>query len=231
MQFNFLTKITLPLFLLLMSLGGNILAVNSQNPPKPPNTGTPSGNTRPGTTRPETNCPQTSPTLTALVANNGSDLTSAEFPSIWFYLPYASAQVSEIEFFLFDANERRTLYHTSITPTEKPGMFKVSFPAQSKYALKLNETYRWRLNLDCQPDNTVEPDLVLDGWIRRISDSSSDNQSILNIQDYYDKRDRGIWYDAINGLAELHFASPEDPEIEAAWSELLEFLNIQDINR
>ena len=230
MQFNFLTKVTVPIFLVWLTLVSNTISVNGQNLPKPPNTGTPSGNTRPGTTRPETNCPQTSQTLSALVANNGSDLTSAEFPTIWFYIPYTSKQISEMEFFLFDANERQTLYHTSITPNEKPGMIEVSLPAQSKYALKLNETYRWRFNLDCQPDNTVEPDLVVDGWIQRVSVSASDNQSIVNLQDYYAKRDRGIWYDAIDGLAELYFANPEAPEVKAAWSELLELLDIQDIN-
>ena len=229
MQFNFLTKTTLPIFLVFITLGGNTLSVNSQKPPKPPNTGTPSGNPRPGTTRPEANCPQTPQPLTALVVNNGSDLTYSEFPTIWFYIPYTSEQISEMEFFLFDANERRTLFHTSVAPAENPGMIKVPIPTQSKYALKLNQTYRWRLNLDCQPDNTVEPDLFVDGWIRRIS-SPSDNQSIVNLQDYYAYRDRGVWYDAINGLAELYFAAPEDPEVKAAWNELLEFLDIQGIN-
>ena len=104
MQFSFSIKATLPIFLVLIIAGGNNRFVNSQKPPKPPNTGTPSGNPRPGTTRPETNCPQTPQPLTALVANNGRDLTYSKFPTIWFYIPYTSEQISEMEFFLFDAN-------------------------------------------------------------------------------------------------------------------------------
>ena len=230
MQLKFLIKFTLRIFLVLIILGNNTISATSQKPPKPPNTGTPSGNPRPGTTRPETNCPQTPQPLTALVANNGSDLTFSEFPTIWFYIPYTPKQISKMEFFLFDANERRTLYRTSIAPAEKSGMIKVPIPAQPGYALKLNQTYRWRFNLDCQPDTSVEPDLVVDGWIKRISASLSNNQSISNLQDYYAQRDRGIWYDAIDGLAELYLANPEEPDVKAAWSELLEMLDIQDIN-
>lgn len=225
MQLKWLKKLTFPIFLVLIDLGSTTLIVRGEKLPRPPNTGTPSGNPIPGTTRPEIACPETAKPLTALVANNGSDLTESQWPTLWFYLPYSPAQISNLEFLLLDGNERQTIYRTSIELTQQPGVIKIALPQEPEYALQAEQTYRWRLNLDCEPDTTVEPDLVLDGWIRTAG-APRDSQAPVNLKDYYNQRDREIWYDAINSLAELYFANPADPEVSAAWTELLESLEI-----
>ncbi|NES19838.1 MAG: DUF928 domain-containing protein [Symploca sp. SIO3E6] len=200
----------------------------SSKPPAPPDTGTPTGNPKPGTTRPEANCPAMEPPLTALVANNGSDYTLSEYPTFWFYIPYAPEDISTIEFLLLDSKERKTIYKTGVKLTEKPGIIQVTIPAKPQYALQLQANYRWRLNLDCQPDTTDEPDLVVDGWIQRQpSNSQLENQlEAVQSQEYLVYREQEIWYDAIANLAELYFANPEDGNLQEAWANLLASLGL-----
>lgn len=196
--------------------------------PKPPDTGTPSGNSTPATTRPKTTCQETDKPLTALLANNGSDLTVSEYPKFWFYIPYASEEISYMEFLLLNGTERETIYHTAVKLKKQPGSIEIAIPAEPKYALKVNENYRWRFNLDCEPDRTTEPDLVVDGWIRRIPLTPQlENQleAVKPLQ-YSIYRDNFIWYDAIANLAELHFAEPENRELSDAWANLLQSLDL-----
>lgn len=205
--------------------------VTGQQKPEPPKTGTPGGNPRPGTTRPALNCPRTQTPLTAIVANNGSDFTSSAQPTLWFYVPYRPAQISHLEFLLLDGSERKTIYRTLIQMTHQSGIVKVTMPAQSEYALALNQNYRWRLNLDCAPDTTVEPDLMVEGWIRRIAvDARSNPKSDAPLQQYSTYVKAGLWYDAINHLAEHYFANPEDTRLRAAWTELLKDLGFAEVS-
>lgn len=220
-------------FILLLPLALGLL-INpapavSQQKPVPPRTGTPSGNPRPGTTRPALNCPKTPIPLTAIVANNGSDFTTSEQPTLWFYVPYRSEQISNLEFLLLDEQERQTIYRTSIQLANQPGIVKVSLPAGSQSALALNQNYRWRLNLDCAPDTTVEPDLVVDGWIRRIAVNPQANHQANAAQGYSTYLQDGAWYDAITHIAERHFANPQDSKLSATWAELLKNLGFEGI--
>jgi len=199
--------------------------------PAPPDTGTPTGNPKPGTTRPEANCHETETPLTALVANNGSDYTLSEYPTFWFYIPYAPEDIGSIEFLLLDRKERKTIYKTGVKLTEKAGIIQVTIPAKPQYALKLQENYRWRLNLDCKSNATDEPDLVVDGWIQRQpSNPQLENQlEAVQPQEYIAYSEEDIWYDAIANLAELYFANPEDGNFQDDWTNLLESLGLAEV--
>ena len=196
--------------------------------PKPPDTGTPSGNTTPGTTRPETACPKTSKPLTAIVANQGQDFTVAEYPTFLFYIPYTSKQISEIEFLILNETQTKTIYHSSIKLIDQPGIIKLKLPPETLNSLQVNNTYHWRFNLDCQPDNTIAPDLVLKGWIRRVSlNSEVENQlKLAKSQEYLVYQNYSIWYDAIAHLARLHFTNPEDDRLTQAWNDILKSIKL-----
>jgi hypothetical protein len=184
--------------------------------PRPPDTGTPTGRPVPGTTRPEAACPATAKPLMAIVANNGKDFTLSAHPTFWFYIPYRAEQLKTIEFMLLNRNERETIYQTSIKLMDKPGLIKVALPNDSQFALAENQTYRWRLNLDCQPDRTLEPDLAIDGWVRRLP---------MNSQ----LENNHIWMDAIARAAEQHFANPTDVTSHRSWRQILHILNLSEL--
>lgn len=184
--------------------------------PEPPQTGTPRGSSTPGGTRPaEMTCKETQKPLTALVANKGRDFTVSEYPTFWFYVPYAPEDISYIEFELQN-QEELMIYRTALELTEKPGIIKVTIPPDPKYSLKLNEDYRWYFKLDCAPDKTEGPDLVLEGWVQRKS------QETVTPQDYISYIENNIWYDAVNNLAERHSAASQNRELNDAWTKLLE---------
>lgn len=172
-------------------------------PPSPP-TGTPQGNHTPGTTRAPGTCPTTAQPLTALMANRGDDFTTAESPSLWFYVPYSNKRQQYLEFSLFDRRERQLIYRTAIELPDRPGMIQFKIPA----ALKQDQMYRWYLNFDC--DRTVNDgfDLFVSGWVKRV-----------------DKGEQVVWYDAIDDLANRYFANPTNPELTIAWGEMLIRLN------
>lgn len=178
--------------------------------PKPPDTGTPSGDTTPATTRPQKACPKTNKPLTALIANNNKDYTQLEYPSLWFYIPYKSEEISQLEFVLLDGLERQTIYRTGIKLNDRSGIIQISIPSNSKYALQPNKTYRWYLMLDCKNDQSQEPALVVNGWIRRLPSSS--------------QKENPVWYDTINERAKQHFSTPENQNVNQAWVKLLQDL-------
>ena len=198
--------------------------------PKPPLTGTPSGDPTPAATRPpETSCPETPKPLTALLANNGSDFTLSEYPTFWFYIPYPLQRIGYMEFLLRDAQEDRIVYHQALKLTDRPGFIQLPIPPDPQYALEVNKNYRWHfnLNLDC-----AEPYFVVQGWIRRVPMTSQlENQlEALKPQEYLAYQEGGIWYDAIANLAQLHFANPKNQELSSAWSKLLESLHLAGVS-
>ncbi|MDJ0678846.1 MAG: DUF928 domain-containing protein [Xenococcaceae cyanobacterium MO_167.B52] len=197
--------------------------------PKPPITGTPSGKSTPATTRPRITCQETDKPLTALFANNGRDFTVSEYPKFWFYIPYPSEEISYMEFLLLNGNERETIYHTAVKLKEQRGLIEIAIPAEPQYALKVNENYRWQFNLDCQPDSSAEPDLVVNGWVKRIPlNAQLANQlETVKPKQYSIYRAHFIWYDAIALLAELHFTEPENQEWQEAWANLLQSLDLE----
>ena len=197
--------------------------------PESPDTGTPEGDRTVGGTRPEATCKETDKPLTALFANNGRDFTLSEYPTFLFYVPYPPEEIGTIEFLLLDRSERRTIYRTNLRLSDRPGIIQVSLPANAENALEEGEIYRWRLNLDCVPDRSVDPELVLNGWIKRVAlDAPETEASAADpLGEYQLYRDNGIWYDAIAHLAQLYFANPDNGSLNQAWLELLNELGLE----
>lgn len=178
--------------------------------PKPPNTGTPTGNPTPATTRSPVTCPKTDKPVTALIANNHKDYTTKEYPTLWFYIPYSSGEIRQLEFVLLDGAERQTIYRTGVKLSQKPGFIAITVPANAQYALQPLKTYRWYLMLDCQNDPDDEPALVVNGWITRLAEGSTQANS--------------LWYDKINDLAKDYFTDPNNQTIHENWVMLLQSL-------
>ncbi len=208
------------------------LAIVAHALPQAPDTGTPSGKPVPGTTRPEAACPETPNKVTALVANKGKDFTVSAYPTVWVYIPYRTDQLSRIEFILLNGNERETIYQAEIQLTDKPGLIKIAIPHDPKYALQLNQNYRWRLNLDCRPDKTDDPDVTIDGWVRRIPlDTKLKAQLQSSSEPNRVYQENEIWYDAIDTLASRHFANATNPQVNQNWQQLLRTLNLSDLDQ
>ena len=64
------------------------------------------------------NCPPIQPALTALIPKNNLGLTTQEYPTFWFYIPYNSTDIPIAELMLLDENQDLML--------EKPIMLQLS---------------------------------------------------------------------------------------------------------
>lgn len=191
--------------------------------PKPPNTGTPKGDSTPTTTRPQAMCKVTNKPLTAISANNGQDFTTSEFPTFWFYIPYSRQEINSLEFVVNNETETKTIYATSVQPLEQSGIIKITIPTNQDYSLKVNQKYRWYLNLKCKQNTKNEPDQVVNGWVQRIALDSRLKQDLVSLvnQQYIAYKRHNIWHDYISNLANLHFNNPGNPQFNRDWNELL----------
>ncbi len=194
---------------------------------EPPKTGTPTGDSKPGTTRPQAMCKVTNKPLTAINANNGQDFTVSEFPSFWFYIPYSRQEIKSLEFVVNNEKETKTIYITSVQLLEQPGIIKITIPAKQGYSLKINETYRWYLNLKCKQNTENEPDQVVNGWVKRIALDSKLEKDLTSLenQKYIAYKRHNIWHDYISNLAKLRFNNPGNSKFNGDWDELLKAID------
>lgn len=184
--------------------------------PPPPNPDTPKGNRTPGGSRGD--CKQadkqTDKLLTALVPQKSTQsLTTAEYPVFWFYIPDTPEGIHSIEFSLHDQDEKTTLYRTSLQLSKTPGVIGIPLPSSPENSLKLDESYHWRLIVNCDQKETSENVLELDGWVTRVQPSP-------NLQGV-------IWYDELTNLAKRYLLEPQNPEVKNAWVQLLKSVGLE----
>lgn len=204
---------------------------NDENFPEPPLTGTPEGVTTPGGTRQFSGCPSKKKPLTALIANNGRDFTLLKYPSFWIYVPYTAAEINYMEFALKDPQEFKTVYRSAIKLKDEPGTIEISIPNDPKYALEKEKDYSWDLLLYCNRNSIEEPDLTLKGWVRRVDRKISPENIKSEDREYFGYLKQNIWYDAIASLAKQHFATRENLQTSAAWTELLRKIGKEEVAR
>jgi Domain of Unknown Function (DUF928) len=187
----------------------------------PPNRGTPN-QTEGGASRDDAKCSEDevkpNPPLMALMPTDSVVLTVAERPTFFIYVPKISAETAE--FVLKDENED-DIYKTRVTLPEKPGIISISLPPTAK-ALETGKTYRWYFDLVCNSGKRLFVDRLS---IQRTEPNPTLAEALKKAQ----PRDRpnlyaqnGIWYDTLQTLAALRYASPNDTSLAADWKQLLE---------
>jgi len=179
-----------------------------------PGTGTPDGQRTPGGTRGgacKQTDKQTDQPFTALVPEKAKGSTAAEHPVFWFFIPDAPEDIQSIVFSLHDRNDTTTLYRTSLPLTRTQGVIGIPLPSSPEYSLKLNESYHWRLIINCAQTETSKDPIVLEleGWVTRVQQSPN------------------FWYDELTNLAKRYLSEPENPEVKRAWVELLNSVGLE----
>ena len=194
---------------------------SSPDDPPPPETGTPvDGQRTPGGTRPELTgaCKQTAKPVTALVPENAKGSTTADYPIFWFYTPYTSEEVDSIEFSLHDRDMTTTLYRTSVQLPKTPGVIGIPLPPDPESSLKVNESYHWYFVINCEPKETFERDIVLDGWVKRVQPNSK-----------FENQSDAIWHDELTSLAKLYLSDSQNAEVKNNWAKLLTSIGLEEL--
>lgn len=198
----------------------NIRQVSEDLPPPPKNPdGTAGGGSRDGGKCPQDIATSDQP-LTALVPAKKLGLTMAEHPTFFVYVPQTAARVAE--FGLFDKNNNG-IYQKTFTLVGTPGIISFSLPTNAP-PLEIGRDYKWSFAIICAPDDRLQDQLV-SGSIRRTKPESA----LLSQLEKAAPQERvplyeasGFWYDALSILSELLSSQPDNPNLKAAWKELLD---------
>lgn len=148
-------------------------------------------------------------------------LTTSKHPSFWFYVPYISPKLP-MEFVLQD-ELNRDVYKSSLNIVhEQAGFVRISIP-QTVASLQVGKIYQWFFLVNC---DTEAPPFVK-GWLKRVATNFSLPKTLDGRVAVYAAN--GIWYDALDTLAQLRLTNPNDPNLMSNWDILLEAAGIDKI--
>jgi len=170
------------------------------------------------------------PTLTALMPPTNFGRTTRADPTLYWYIPQNRAGAAEFE--LLNEKEE-TVYKTQVPLSHQSGVIQITLPSANPVAvLEVGKTYHWYFSLVCDPQDR-SGDVITEGWIER----SAPDATLTHRLDKATGGDRaalyaeaGIWYDALDTLAELRTLSPNDPTVVRSWNNLLTSVGLNKID-
>jgi hypothetical protein len=167
----------------------------------------------------------TTPGLTVLTSVNSPQLTSANYPSFYFYVPLVPA--NSVEFTLFD-NAGKSVYKTNLKPAQKAGVIGINLQSAkgNLSPLEVNKEYKWRLSLVCGEERKS-----VNGSIQRIQLDSNLLQQIKNTKP--EERvalyaTSGLWEDTLRNLAQLRMTK-NNPQLQKDWEDLLDSVGLKEL--
>lgn len=175
-------------------------------------------------------CPSVEMPLEALIPNERSGLVIEENPTLWFYIPFKSNQVSAGEFSLQD-EEKNDVMRTSFPVPTQPGIF--SLQLKTAKPLEINKTYTWYFKLYCQNNTTSKSSIpsFVSGSLKRVAPDVKLEQQLkaattprAKIAAY---AQNGIWYTALSELALLRIAEPQNTTFQQDWQNLLAYAGLK----
>ncbi|HBB32606.1 MAG TPA: hypothetical protein DDZ80_18185 [Cyanobacteria bacterium UBA8803] len=151
-------------------------------------------------------------------------------PTFFVHIPQTSAP--QAEFQLLD-DRGKQIYQKTFDLQSTPTVVVISIPNSSDApSLELGKTYKWKVALNCDPDDpTVDesgkPQVI--GSIKRVEPSVA----LANELKRNTRRDRpsifaaaGRWNDTLTSLAQLRIANPNDATLREDWKSLLDSVGL-----
>jgi hypothetical protein len=155
-------------------------------------------------------------------------LTTAEHPTFFFYIPESPQNKRKLKFVLWEADAQTTkpLYQTTFTPVGKKGIVSVSIPGDQP-PLKTGKEYTWTLIYPFDPH--VFPKSI-NGKIQRVQDKTIADQ----IQQTTKPLDQvaiytmnGFWENSLSIMANLRRQYPDDPDVKQSWTDFLKAVKLE----
>ncbi|WP_156113992.1 DUF928 domain-containing protein [Myxosarcina sp. GI1] len=166
-------------------------------------------------------------------------LTTSEYPTFWFLIPFKHREISSMEFVLKDESQQpsKTIYRNLLTIPETPGIISIATKHHAP-SLKISQTnqpkmYHWflKVRVKCNPQQPAKLHFV-EGWIERTNlnwefGDRLEQLTAIEKAAFYAKK--GIWHDAVTNLAELSLANPgsDRQNYAAEWKSLLQSVDLE----
>jgi Domain of Unknown Function (DUF928) len=150
-------------------------------------------------------------------------LTISERPTIYFLIPKVDGNVS---FTLAEEDIKndkgRRIYKTTFYLKSKAGIITFKIPDHVQ-GLKIGKNYSWVFTKDSTQEDSRSLNVI--GSMRRISPSQNLVDRLKKVSLPIDRAalfaQEGIWYEAVQTLAEALQVTPKKAEIVSEWNELL----------
>lgn len=164
-------------------------------------------------------CPERKPPLTALMPMSNMGKTVAERPTFWFYVPYSPQSTPAGEFVLQEENGDE-VYRASFTLPKTPGFVSFNIPP-TVAPLEIDKSYHWYFKLYCEPQMISAP-VFVEGWVQRIELTPELERQLqaAKARENVVYAANGIWYDALDRLAQLRLTNPSSSRNDD-WAKLL----------
>lgn len=230
---------------------GNTNQGQTDDKPKLPDRGIPTGRRRGGTSRNE--CSELDRTLIAIVpgketeeanrlrysSSSGFDSqtrfsdsesfltrTLEEYPSFWVYIPELPNFSQKAEFILQDEGHR-DIYRAFFALPSRSGIINIELPSQPQNSLKIGQKYHWYVKIFCGDEKEKSGYIFVDAWIERIAVTPELERQLNNenANRYEILIENNIWHDGIDYLAEVRQNSLKNER----WNELLTDLGLSDL--
>ncbi|MBG1269838.1 DUF928 domain-containing protein [Nostoc sp. WHI] len=148
-------------------------------------------------------------------------LTTASYPTFWFYVPDVTIVSAE---FVLQNEAGETIYQSPVSLSGTSGVVSFSLPSTTS-SLKIGKRYHWYFNTYC---NLQQPPIFVDGWIKRVEP----NAALKNQLETATPKQRvalyatnGIWYEFLTASAELRRLNPKRTD----WATMLQTIGLNDI--
>jgi Domain of Unknown Function (DUF928) len=169
-------------------------------------------------------CPKVAIPLTAIVPLTEAT-TIAPRPTFWFYSPYTD--ITWPAKFTIQSKGDPITEPISVRLPTKPGIIRVSLP--DTVTLEVNQPYEWFFAIDCNPGQTDQPPIEVEGTVRRVNLTATQLAKMTKNprQQVGFYTANGLWLDAVTTLSELRLAAPQDATLTAEWQTLLRSLDLE----
>lgn len=219
---------------LLLFYQGSTASLAQNSLPAPPDTGTPEEDFSAGGTRDSkrgTTCGVDGQSFAYLLGDKIRESTLSAYPTFWFYFPDNAQQVRHANFVVTELGTGKTVYEQAVLEPET-GIIGIALPQEQQYALSLHVNYAWRLEVDCADANDSS-ESALEGWLTRVpTDLELQHRLAAAERERYQVYwQHDLLYDALNDLAQRRIAEPNNPQLAAAWKQLLIELGWQDLTQ
>jgi hypothetical protein len=166
--------------------------------------------------------------LIPLTPLNLVGLTLDQHPTFFWNMPESTAKF--LNFSILADGETETLYAKELPIPNEAGIIKFTLP-QDAPQLKINQTYKWSVNVVCDPEDS-SGNIRMSAWVQRIEPDAfllqnikkSDSRNLSNIYG-----EAGIWYEGLNAIIQQRCTQPNNLAVRIKWRQFLESAGLNDI--
>jgi Domain of Unknown Function (DUF928) len=162
-----------------------------------------------------------------LIPKGQVGLTLSEYPTFLIYVPEGPKREVSLMLLHRDGEREREVASVIFTSPGQPGIISVSLPKTPENKLKVDQLYRWEMEVVCDPSDP-SGNMSVDGWIQLVPRNGVlANLGVNSTPADYAKN--GIWYEAVASAAKLRRDKPNDPKVRTDWERLLNSVGLNTV--